>query len=91
MRKLCKWINNDGTYCREFAHEKYKNIAVCKGHGQYLRERGVGEDSFSPLKRKRAQQNAHLTGFPPSHRDEPFCECDVCMGFVSRANRPQVA
>ena len=23
-------------------------------------------------------------GFPPSHRDEPFCECDVCMGFVSR-------
>jgi len=38
-----------------------------------------------------AEQNAHLTGFPPSHRDEPFCECDVCMGFVSGTNRPQVA
>lgn len=23
-------------------------------------------------------------GFPPSHRDEPFCECDFCMGFNSR-------
>jgi len=23
-------------------------------------------------------------GFPPSHRDYPFCECSVCMGFVSR-------
>ncbi len=23
-------------------------------------------------------------GFPPSHRDDPFCECNFCMGFVSR-------
>lgn len=23
-------------------------------------------------------------GFPPSHRDDPFCECSFCMGFVSR-------
>lgn len=33
--------------------------------------------------RTAAEQMRALDGFPPSHRDEPFCECSVCMGFVS--------
>lgn len=31
-----------------------------------------------------AQPTLALDGFPPSHRDDPFCECSVCMGFISR-------
>lgn len=29
------------------------------------------------------EHSVHLTGFPPNHRDEMFCECAVCMGMVS--------
>lgn len=28
-----------------------------------------------------------LDGFPPSHRDKPFCECSVCMGLEDKDKR----
>ena len=56
-----------------------KLLTVCETDGFFSIE-----DQIAMRKEVDKAMSFTIEGFPRTHRDDQFCECDVCMGFTKK-------